>query len=157
MLGTEFLKNDGGGFGPEKRLGISIVFFEIAFDDGLQLDDQAENSVPDALPGELGEEVFDGVEPGTRGPREVKCPARMAGEPSQNLRMLVGRVVVGNGVDQFSSRHDSLDGVEKADEVLMGMALHAPSDDRPVQNIERGKQGSGAVTNIIMRHAFHIA
>jgi hypothetical protein len=41
----------------------------------------------------------------------------------------VGGVVVENHVDRFGGRHLVLDGIEKADEFLMPVALHAAPDD----------------------------
>jgi hypothetical protein len=45
-----------------------------------------------------GEEGLDGVDPGARGRREVKGPARVAGEPGADLGVLVGGVVVENRI-----------------------------------------------------------
>jgi hypothetical protein len=41
----------------------------------------------------------------------------------------VGGVVVENDVDDLSGRNVSLKGVEEADELLMPVALHVPSDN----------------------------
>jgi len=41
------------------------VLVEIAVDGGLQVDDGSEVAAPEALAGEIGEEAFNGVEPGT--------------------------------------------------------------------------------------------
>ena len=42
--------------------------------------------------------------------------------------MFVGRVVVGNGVDQLACGHGALDGNEEADELLMtSWAMQRPS------------------------------
>ena len=48
----------------------------------------------------------------------------MPGQPFLHLRMLVGCVVVDDGVDRVSRRHLRLDGVEEADELLVPVALH---------------------------------
>jgi hypothetical protein len=40
------------------------VLGEVSVDGGLQFDDRAEDAAPDALPGDLGEEVLNGIEPG---------------------------------------------------------------------------------------------
>jgi hypothetical protein len=45
----------------------------------------------------------------------------------------------------FPGRDVRLHLVEEADELLMAMALHAPADHRPVQDVERGEQGGRAV------------
>src|SRR5664279_4551389 len=65
-----------------------------------------------------------GVEPRCRCWREVEGPAGMPGQPLAYLRMLVGCVVVDDGVDFLSRRHLRLDGVEEADELLVPVALH---------------------------------
>jgi hypothetical protein len=42
----------------------------------------------------------------------------------------------------------ALDRVEKADELLMPVALHAPADHRALQDVQSGKQGRGGVALI---------
>ena len=66
--------------------------------------------------------------------------------------MLVGGVIVGDGMDQFAGRHGGLDGVEEADELLVAMLLHAAADDAAIQHIESGKQCGGAMPDVVMRH-----
>ena len=75
---------------------------EEAVDGGLQIDDGSEDAALEAALGELGEEALDGIEPGCRGRGEVEGPARMPGEPLAHLGMLVGCVVVDDGVDRLS-------------------------------------------------------
>ncbi len=93
-----------GGFGPDEGFGAGIVLGEIGVDGGLQVGDRAEDAAADALPGHLGEEVLDGVEPGGRGRGEVEGPARMARQPGQHFGMLVGGIVVEHGVDRLAGR-----------------------------------------------------
>ena len=59
--------------------------------------------------GDEGEETFDLVEPGGIGGREVNVPTRTAGEPSLDLGMLVGGVVVDDEMDVELGRHIGLD------------------------------------------------
>lgn len=87
----------------------------------------------------------------------MKHPARMIGEPLQDLRVLVGGVVVEDGVDDLAGRHDTLDGVEEFDELLMPMLGHAAADDGAVEDIEGGEQGSRAVTLVVVRHGAALA
>ena len=49
----------------------------------------------------------------------MEDPARMPGEPSSDLRVLMGGVVVEDGVDDLASWHLVLDGIEEADELMM--------------------------------------
>lgn len=50
----------------------------------------------------------------------MESPAQMADEPGFDLGMLVGCVIVDNGVDQLASGDRAFDGVEEADELLVG-------------------------------------
>ncbi len=63
-----------------------------------------------------------------------------------------GGVVVENQVDRLVGRHFAFDGIEKADEFLMPVALHAAADDLALKDIEGGKQGGGAVALVIVGH-----
>ena len=70
----------------------------------------------------------------------MECPARMIGEPFENLGLFVGGVVVDDGVDDFSGRNSALDGVEETNELLVAMPSHAASDHGSVEEVERGEQ-----------------
>ena len=61
----------------------------------------------------------------------------MPGQPLAHLWMLVGSVVVNDGVDFLPRRHLRLDGIEESDELLMAMMLHIASDDGAVENVGR--------------------
>ena len=54
----------------------------------------------------------------------MERPTRMAGQPLTDFGMLVGGVVVDNGMDQLAGRDRALDGIEEADELLVPMLLH---------------------------------
>ena len=82
----------------------------------------------------------------------MKRPARVPGEPSAHFGMLLGGVVVENGVDELAGGHDRLDPVEEADEFLVAMARHALAGHRAVEDIERGEQRGRAVPDIIVGH-----
>jgi transposase len=76
----------------------------------------------------------------------MEDPARVIGEPPRDLGMLVGGVVVGDGMDNPARPDSALDGVEELDELLVGVAGHAAADHGAVEDVEGGKQGGGAVT-----------
>ena len=82
-----------GVCGPDEGFGVIVDFLDAAVDGGLEIDNRAEDAAAEAASGELGEEAFDGVEPGGRCRGEVDGPARMSGEPGAHLRMLVGGIV----------------------------------------------------------------
>ena len=75
----------------------------------------------------------------------------MAVEPLA-FRMLVGGVVVEDGMDRLSLRHLRLDGVEEADELLMPVALHVAANDGAIEDIEGGKQRRRAVALVVVGH-----
>src|SRR5882762_9902274 len=70
----------------------------------------------------------------------------------RHLRMLVGRIIVDDGVDHFPHRDLLLDRVEEADELLVAMALHIAADDGAVEDVEGCEQRGGAVTFVVVRH-----
>ena len=65
----------------------------------------------------------------------MERPARMPGQPFLHLGMFVGRIVVDDGVDGLSRRDLRLDGVEKADELLVPVALHVAADNSAVEDV----------------------
>src|SRR5580692_7680121 len=113
--------------------------------------DRAKDAPFEALPSELGEEAFHGIEPGAGGRREVERPSRMLGEPGQHLRMFMGGIVIEDGVDHLADRDGPLDGCDEADELLMPMARHAAADDLAFEHAERGELGRRAVAFVIVR------
>ena len=73
-------------------------------------------------------------------------------QPLSHLRMLVGCVVVDDGVDRFLGRHLRLDGIEKADELLVPVSLHVAADDGAVEDVEGGEQRGCAVAFVVVGH-----
>src|SRR5258707_3386918 len=55
-------------------------------------------------------------------------------------------------MDCFFLGHPGLDEVQKPDELLMAMALHALADDLALKDIERREQGGDAMALVIMGH-----
>jgi len=66
--------------------------------------------------------------------------------------MFVGGVVVEDDMDQLASRDLALDGIEKADEFAVAVALHAAANYGAVEHAEGGEQRGGAVPLVIVRH-----
>src|SRR6516164_7227291 len=65
----------------------------------------------------------------------------MPRQPSQHFGMLVGGVVVEDNMDRLVGGDFALDGVEKADEFEVTVALHAAANDGAVEHAERRKRG----------------
>ena len=55
-------------------------------------------------------------------------------------------------MDRLVGRHFTLDGIEKADEFLLPVALHAAPDDLAFRDIEGGEQGGGAAALVVVGH-----
>ena len=73
-----------------------------------------------------------------------KVTRRWRGEPGFHPGVLVSGIVVEDHMDRLVGRDLALElGVEKADEFLMPVALHAAPDDLALEDIEGGKQGCG--------------
>src|ERR1700683_4308604 len=138
--------------GPHERLWVAVVLIEIAVDGGLEVDDGAEDAAPQTPSRQGREEILDGVEPGAGGRGEVEGPARMTDEPGLDLGVLMGRVIVEDGVDQLAGGDRALDGIEEADELLMRVPLHAAHKHRAVEHVEGGEQGGRTVALVIVRH-----
>src|SRR5271170_8269448 len=109
--------------GPGEGLRLLIVLFEEAVDRGLQVGDGAKDAALEPALCEGREEALDGVEPGSRCRCEMERPSRMAFQPSANVGMLVGGVIVDDGVDCLARGYLLLDDIEKTNELLMAMAL----------------------------------
>jgi hypothetical protein len=99
--------SDGGddfvGIGdPLEGLRVGVVVVKEAIDRGLQVCDRPEDAALETPLGQDGEEALDGVEPrgGCRG--EVEGPAGMTRKPSPHGGMLVGGVIVEDGVDRLA-------------------------------------------------------
>ena len=54
--------------------------------------------------------------------------------------MLVGGVIVDDGVDRLTRGDLLLDDIEKRIEFLMSMALHVAADHRAFEDVHRGEQ-----------------
>jgi len=73
-------------------------------------------------------------------------------QPLAHLRMLVGCVVVDDGVDRLLGWYLRLDGIEETDELLVPVVLHVAADDGAVEHVESGEQRSRTVTFVIVGH-----
>src|ERR1700675_4959751 len=138
--------------GPGEGLRFLIVLFEEAVDCGLQVGDRPKDAALEPALCEGREEALDRVEPGSRCRCEMERPSRMAFEPSADVGMLMGGVIVDDGVDRLARRDLLLDDIEEANEFLMAMALHVAANHRAVEDVHRGEQRRRAVALIVVRH-----
>lgn len=78
-------------------------------------------------------------------------------QPGPNLRVLVGGVVVEDDMRGLTRWHLGLDGVEKANKFLRPVALHVAPDDGAIQHVQSGKEPSGAIAFVVVRHGPQLA
>ena len=138
--------------GPYEGFGLGVVLGDEAVDGCLKVDDRSEDTSLQPPLGELGEEALDGVQPGAGSRHEMEDEAHVPVEPLVHLGMFVGGVVVEDHVDDLAGRHLGVDGIEEADELLMAVPLHVPSDHGAVQHVESGEQGGRAMALVVMGH-----
>jgi hypothetical protein len=82
----------------------------------------------------------------------VERPAGMPRQPLAHLGMLVGRIIVDDGMDHFSHRDLLFDRIEEADELLVAMVLYVAAEDGAIENFEGCEQRGSAVTFVVVRH-----
>ena len=152
MPSIDLLDNVVGIGGPGDGFGFAVVFADVSLDGGLQVDQRAEDAALQSPADEGGKEGFHRIGPGAGSRREMKHPVGVPGEPGAHFGMLVGGVVVEDGMDEFAGRYDLLDAVEETDEHLVVMSRHALTNEGAVEDIERGEQRGRAVPDIIVGH-----
>lgn len=128
------------------------MLLDEVIDGGLEVDDGAEGALFEAAAGELGEKALDGVKPRPGGRHEVEGLTRMPREPSADLRLLVGGVVVEDDVNGFVREQFGFDGVQEADELLVPVLLHVALDHRAVEHVQRRERRRRAVALVVVRH-----
>jgi len=87
----------------------------------------------------------------------VHMETAMACEPSLDLGMFVGGIVVGDQMHREGGGHLVVEMIEKADELLMPVAWLALGDNRAIEHVEGREQCSGPMPKVVMSHAFNIA
>ena len=79
-----------------------------------------------------------------------KTNRRCFSSHSHDVGMLVGGIVVDDDMDRLFLGHSGLDDVQKPDELLMAMALHALANNLALKDNERREQGGDAMALVIM-------
>ena len=77
-------------------------------------------------------------------------------EPSSDLGMLVGGIVVGDEMDVERFGDVGIDVAEEGKELLGTMALFALGQDVAGSDVKGGEQGGGAVADVIVGDPFDI-
>ena len=108
-----------GGGRPQEGPGPGIVVVGEAEDPLLELGDRGEGAAADGFLGDDVEPDLDLVDPGGVGGSEVEMVAWPGGEPSLDLGVLGGAVVVDDEVDIEFRGHVGVDVPEEAQELLV--------------------------------------
>ena len=128
------------------------MMLQVIFDRHFEVGNAVKDAASDGIPGDQAEKALDEVDPGRRGRREVEMEAWVAFEPCLDLGMLVGGVVVHHGMQIEGFRCLGIDGAQKAQELLMAVAIHALANDLAGGDVERGEQGRRTMALVIMRY-----
>jgi hypothetical protein len=126
-------------------------------DSGDQVFDAPEAPSSNRLLRNETEPSLDLIEPGRIGGRVMDVKARSLCQPNSNVGMLVGGIVVDDEMDGKIVGHGFVDSLEEAKKLLMSVAWFAFGEDGPGGDVEGGKKGGGAMANVVMSDAFHVA
>jgi len=128
------------------------VGIDEVLDSTLQVSDTSKDAAPHALVGEVAEEPLDHVQPGGAGGREMNVDVRTSLQPPFDFGVFVGRIVVADDVDLFSTWSALFDEPEEFEPLLVPVFVHALANDFPRGGVERGEQRSGAIALVVMGH-----
>src|SRR5947209_13472084 len=105
------------------------------------------------------EESFDLIQPGTAGWGEVKeeAIALLGLQPALDIGAFMRAVVVHNEMDLLFDRQMLFEMIQKTNKLAAAMAFLACADHFPIQDIERGKQSSGAMAFVVVCLSFRQA
>jgi hypothetical protein len=134
---------------PSKGSGSLIVGFDVAHELAAQVGNGFEDSAGNNVALDFGEPVFDLVEPGTISGGVMQRHVWMVGKEAIHEFGFVGGEVVYDEVDFLAGGLCDDDFLEKADELLAGVAAGSASDDLAASGLEGGIKGKGAVTEIL--------
>ena len=130
-------------------------------DKGVDLQDQfpgaLERPPADGPLGDDPEPALHLVQPGGIGGGVMDVEPGMAGQPGADLLVLMRGIVVDDQVDVEIGRHVVIDLFQEREELLVAVAGLAPSQNRSVGHVQGGEEGRGAVTDVIVGDALHIA
>ena len=136
---------------------VLVVLPHELVDLALELGNRIERAASDGLLRDHPEPPFDLVEPRAVGRCEVQVETRAAREPSLDLGVLTGAVVVADQMHIEFRRHIRFDVPQEGQEHLVPVFGFALGRHRTVGDVERHKQGSDAVPDMIISDALDVA
>ena len=118
----------------------------------LQFGNTFESTATQAFLGELAEEAFNDIEPGTAGRREMHMEPGVPFQPILHLFMFVRGIVVYDHVDIQAGRRLLVNLVEELDPFLMAVFVHACRDHLPRDHFNGRKERGRSVSLVVVRH-----
>jgi hypothetical protein len=125
---------------PSKGSGSLIVGFDVTQEFAAQVGHGFEDSTGNHVALDFGEPVFDLVEPGTISGRVMQRHVWVVGKEAIDELGFVGGEVVHDEVDFLAGGLCGDDFLEKADELLAGVAPGSASDDLAAPGLQGGIQ-----------------
>ena len=153
----EFGQDGVGGSGPHKGPRVLIVVLDELIDLAFEVRHGVKGAASDGALCDQSEPALDLVEPGGVGRSVVDMEARTLGEPDFDTGVPVGAVVIDDQMNIQMLRDIGLDMTQKAQELLMAVPRFALREDLSVGDIERREQGRGAMSDVVVGDAFHVA
>src|SRR5215469_14857353 len=141
---------------PDVSLGIFVALSEKGDNRIRQFADCGETPRGDEV-GEIAKEALDQIQPRRGGGGEVHVEARMLGQPSFHLGVLVSGVVVGDEMDVKSGWRLLLDGLEEGEPLLVTVALGDAGNEFTIEVVQRGEQGERPVAEVIVGLGLDVA
>ena len=117
----------------------------------LQLLHTAKHTPADRFLIQFGEPAFDQIQPTGTGGDEVQHKPWMLGQPTSHAFVAVGAVVVEDQVQRHGAGKFQVQTPQKFQELLMPMSGLTFADHPALHDLERGKQGGGAVPFVVVR------
>lgn len=146
-----------GGFRPHERLGFVVVSIEIVLYRIAELRHARVRAPPQGVFGEQSKEALSEVEPRGVCGREVKVEPRSLGEPTFDRRRLVRGEIVEHDMDVQLARNGCFNLNEELLELYRSMSRVALSEDFAGCGVERSKQVSRSMANVVVGLSFGLA
>jgi len=126
--------------GPDERLGVAVMLFDVLHDRLDQLGYGLEYTPPNTLVGDISKPAFDQVKPGTGSRDEMNLEPRMAFEPALHLLVFVGAIVVANQVNRQILLHALINQVQELEPLLVAVPRHTFADDLAFHHVDCRKE-----------------
>ena len=154
---SEFLQDRIGGSGPGERRGLGVVLIHEQLDAVDKLLNVSERPALDGALTDDAEPTFDLIEPGRVSRREVNMESRPLSEPGADLGVFVCGVIIHHHMHVQCRWHVGFNVTQEGQEFLMTMPRSALANDRAGGDIEGREESRGAMSKVIVGHAFNVS